>query len=143
MKALKHFECLLHFAAVEFVFNPPDIALTEGRAPAGNKIQVAAADGVMAGMEKRRCVFHFQNIDAGRKVIVDAHAQRFRMNFFGRFQMGDLFQRVHAGVGSSRALDFDRRAQKLFSRGDQGILNAAGVFLRLPAAVVGAVVLQC
>jgi hypothetical protein len=64
----------------------------------------------MAGMKKRRGIFHLQNIYASRQVIIDPYAQSFQINLFGRFQMGGLRQSMNSGIGSPGSLKLHRHA---------------------------------
>ncbi len=54
--------------------------------------------------------------------------------------MGDLGKSMNTGIGSSRALNINCFAKKLARDAKQRSLDTSGVFLRLPAAVIGSVV---
>ena len=57
--------------------------------------------------------------------------------------MGDLRQRVNAGVGAPGAADLDLSIEKIFSGPAQFAGDSARICLLLPAAVTTAVVFKC
>src|SRR5690606_14651253 len=59
-----------------------------------------------------------------------------------RVEVGDLTERVHAGVGAGGAGDAHGRLDHLLERGLEVLLHRRGVVLALPPRQLGAVVLE-
>ena len=84
-----------------------------------------------------------QDVDVGRQFVVDPAPERLGRQRGRDVEMRDLRQRVDAGIGAARAVQFEVLAAGHRSDGAIDLaLNRAGVLLDLPAAVPRAGVLD-
>ena len=142
MEAPENFGRRLHPAEVEFVLHPPDVPLAEGRPAAGDQVEIAPSPGHVAGMEARRRLLHLEDVDRGGEEVVETMEDLLQRETVRGVQVGDLGKGMDAGVGPAGPLDLHLPPEELPGGIDQGPLDAPGVFLHLPAAVAGPVILQ-
>lgn len=142
VEAPENFGRRLHPAEVELVLHPPDVPLAEGRPAAGDQVEIASAPGHVAGMEARRRLLHPENVDRDGEEVVETMEDLPRRETVRGIQMGDLGKGMNAGVGPAGPLDLHLSPEELPGGIDQGPLDAPRVFLHLPAAVAGPVILQ-
>ena len=84
-----------------------------------------------------------KHVDVRGQSIVDAAPECFSGQRLSHVEMGDLSQRVHAGVGSARSHEFEiLLAHRLADGAFELALHGARVLLFLPAAVARAGVLD-
>src|SRR5688572_15990094 len=87
--------------------------------------------------------FDREDVDIGRQLVVDSPPQRFGRLRCVNVEMGDLFERVHAGISPARAVELEvRLAGRRVDGAFDLALYCARVLLNLPAGVAGAGVLD-
>ena len=125
-----------HAVDVQGVLDPPDEGLAEGGATAGDLVEVAACHGVVSRMEAPGDLLDGQDVDVGRKVIVESVPQGDGGEARLQVEVGDLAESVDACVGAPRPVDLEVGAvrHRPHRRG-QLPLDGAGVLLDLPSAV--------
>jgi hypothetical protein len=129
---------LTHAADVEVILDPPDERLAERGAPAGHLIDVAACDGVVAGMKTMPDPLDVQNVDIRRKRVVETAAQRVWRQRRVDVEVSDLSQRVNSRIGPSLSVQFEvADVHHCPDRPLNLTLHRSGVLLNLPAAVAG------
>ena len=131
-----------HGADVEVVLDPPHEGFAECGAPARDLIEIGAPHGVMAGVEPVVGVSGVYDIDVLGQKIVEPVDELLRGHGPRRLQVGNLPDRVHAGVGAPGPLEIDRDAEQLAGRPQQVTLNGAGILLPLPPVVACSLVLD-
>ena len=77
-----------------------------------------------------------------RQKIVEPADELLHGHGFRRLQVGDLPDRVHAGVSPPGPLDVDRDAEQLAGGPQQVPLNGAGIQLALPPVVACSLILD-
>ena len=94
-----------------------------------------------AGRETTRDLFHIEDIDVGREIIVDLHADDFGSQHRFDVDVRNLAERMHTGVGASGSLHLDPGGiEHLLGGVQQFALYRPGVLLHLPATVARAFV---
>jgi hypothetical protein len=96
----------------------------------------------MAGVEPVVGVSGVYDIDILGKKIVEPVDELLHGQGPRRLEVGNLPDRVHAGVGSPGPLEIDRDAKQLAGSPQQVTLNGPGVQLPLPPVVAGSLVLD-
>ena len=96
-----------HLRQVEIVAHPPDEILGERRAPPRDLIQIAARDRIVARVKLPLRQLDFQQMNVARQRVVDAPAQRLGGDRRDDVEVRDLFERMHAGVGPSGAVQLE------------------------------------
>ena len=125
-----------HPRDIERFLDPPDVGLEEGRLAAGDLIQVAARLGVVARVEAVRGLVDPPDVDVGREGVVEAAAQRVRRQVGIQVEVGDLRERVHAGVCPPGAVELELTAASHVAHGPIDLSrDRPRVLLDLPAAV--------
>ena len=94
-------------SASQSVLEPPHEGLGERRPAPGDLIDVAARDRVMAGVKPRRRRLDAQHVDVGGQRVVDPAAKRLGRQLRPDLEMRHLSERVHAGIGASRAVELE------------------------------------
>jgi hypothetical protein len=94
--------------------DPPDVALSEGGAMTGKNVKVAPELGGVPGMEKGAGLLNLQDVDAGRKGVVEIFQELPWRHFPGGFQMSDLGESMNTGVRSACPLYVDAGSEDLF-----------------------------
>jgi len=77
-----------------------------------------------------------------RKRVVDRESEAARVDGRPKSQVGNLVQRVHAGVGAPRAAQLDDVAAGFHDGPPELAGDRAGVLLLLPAAIAGPFVFE-
>ena len=84
-----------------------------------------------------------QHVDVEGETIVETPKDLFLGEAFLGLQVGNLRERMNTGVGSARAADRNLGFEQFPRRARERSRNRAiRVFLRLPAAIAGAVVFE-
>ncbi len=132
-----------HRLDLEGVLDPPHEGLAEGRAAAGDLVEVGPRLGRVAGVELARDLLHPQQVDVGRQAVVEGEEQLVGPQARLEVEVRHLGQGVHAGVGAAGPVKLEVLAlgQVAHRRHDLA-RHRAGVLLDLPAAVARAVVLE-
>ena len=97
---------LVHLFDVQGIFDPPHEVFAKSVTAAGNLVDVAARNGVVAGMEFLRHRIHADDVDiVGQQVIQFLPNQPHR-HFGAHVQVRHLSEGVYTCVGAPRAIYF-------------------------------------
>ena len=98
-----------HGRGVQTILHPPDERLGEGRAAAGDLVEIDARDRVMPRMKAVVRPLRVQDVDVGRQEVVDLARQLQRIDRLVRAQMGNLPGGMHSRIRAARSDDPRRR----------------------------------
>ena len=127
---------------VQRVAHPPHPRLRQRGAAPRDLVEVAARDGVVAGVERGLGGRGAEHVNVARQALVEGAAEVGGVEALLEAQMRALLQRVHAGVGASRSAELDHREAGFADRAQQRPHHRRRVLLLLPAAVARALVLD-
>jgi hypothetical protein len=96
----------------------------------------------MTGMKTGVDTFDLEHIDIRREVVVQPVQDFLQREGSGCFKMSNLPQGMNPGIRSARALNVHGLTENLLRRPNQRALNAPRIFLGLPAAVAGTIILE-
>ena len=135
----------VHALGVEVDGDVPDAAALQGRGAAAGEdaVEVAAAGAGEAGVEVGGGLARLQDGDrGGAEVEVERTGEALGQPGAGEVEMGDLAQRVDAGVGAAGGEDGDGLAGAGQDGGSIGALDGGRVALALPALERAAVIFE-
>ena len=135
----------MHRAGVEARLHPPGAAASERerRAAVDHAIEIVAGAGAAPRVEIGVGPLGPENGDRmGAKQRVEPFGEPERLPLAFKVDMGDLAQRMHAGVGASRAMGDRALGRHGEKRALQRFLNGKAVLLPLPADERRAVIFE-
>src|SRR5262249_5340139 len=134
----------LHRREVERLVDMPRIAALDGGRPriVPDAVPIVAQARVAPRVEIIRRALDAADRDVARRHAVEAALQPPDIDLAVMDEIRDLTQGVNARVGASRTVETNLRAEDLLQRRLDRLLHRPAVRLDLPAAIVGAVVLD-